>query len=1132
MKRTATSSQKACSLFRAESLTLLKQAVAVCLLLISMAALGQNWQFGFDATGNLQAQTTEAPALPQILGQPQIQVVQPGATASFSVVAQDTSGLSYQWRFNGANIPAATSDALLLSNVTTNNQGFYSVVLSSSSGSVTSSPAPLWIDSRGCGMPDSWQLAYFGNLNQNPTGDFDGDGVSNLQEFLDGTNPTNRASAMFRLTIFSNGGTVQTTPNSPSFTNGTSVLVTATAFAPFTFRGWGGDIQTTNNPISLTMTNNKSLIAYTGPINIVWTNSASGDWSAAANWSPNVVPAAYDDVLINTFATVTVNTNADCRNLTLSSASQSTLSVNGTLTLHGNSVWNGGTLGGSGRVIVAPGATLIIPNGGASVFLSSCTLDNAGTILWVAGQTFSMNSGAVITNRAGAVFVAQVANTLGGSGTHFDNVGTFRASANGQINFSANLNNYGEVDVVTGTLDHNASVVNNGIINLSPGTTNQLAGSGSATGSFTAPAGAVVLVSGNGFLPAFNFNSGVQLLGAGLYQLIGGTVNLNTDLAVENLDYNTTLNGVGTLTVSNVMNWFAGGSINGNGVNSLVIPVGATLNLVNSGAIFFNSRTLDNGGTVSWSGAGSMQMSGAVITNRAGALFRIQNGASITGSGRFDNVGLFRKSVTTSVSTIGVPFNNYSTVDLQTGGLTFSGGGANVSGNITVPASTSLGLGGTFTSDGASSITGAGSLTVNNGTASLAGLVNLSGTNSFSGGTANLTGNYICTNNTLNIYGTAVFNGTGTVSPWVVNLGGTLDGANSVTVGSLMNWTGGTMQGSGRTLITSGATMNIASPFFTMTLTSRTLENAGTVVWTGGGGCYLTSAVITNRPGALFDAQNASSLFGASGRFDNAGTFRKEINSAATTFDNNVAFNNYGTVDIRTGLVVANHGYTSGAGALLNCLLGGTAAGTGYGQLQVSGAVTLNGSVSVALANGYIPTTNDTYSLLTAGSRNGTFGSFSYPSYQVTMQTSNTANSVLALVTAVTPYRGIDLTDPVQASADPDGDRLSNLLEYALGTDPRNPADGSTALTIANTPSGGSQYVTMQFKRRLAGNGLVLQYVPEVSGDGQTWFSDAAHVVELSAVPLDGQFEWVTVRDTTPTTPANSREIRLRVDEN
>ena len=210
--------------------------------------------------------------------------------------------------------------------------------------------------------------------------------------------------------------------------------------------------------------------------------------------------------------------------------------------------------------------------------------------------------------------------------------------------------------------------------------------------------------------------------------------------------------------------------------------------------------------------------------------------------------------------------------------------------------------------------------------------------------------------------------------------------------------------------------MALASSFFTLTLTSRTLENGGTVVWTGGGGCYLTSAVITNRPGALFDAQNATAFFGASGRFDNAGTFRKEISSGTTTIDNNVAFNNYGTLDIRTGFVAANHGYTSSTSALLNCALGGTTAGTGYGQLQVAGTVTLNGALSVNLTNGYSPTTNDSFTVLTAGARTGTFTGFSYPSNQVTMQLSNTTTSVIARVTGVFPPPPV-LLPPVLSSS-------------------------------------------------------------------------------------------------------------------
>jgi len=46
------------------------------------------------------------------------------------------------------------------------------------------------VDADGDGMPDAWELQYFGNLNQTANGDYDRDGVTNLQEFINGTDPT------------------------------------------------------------------------------------------------------------------------------------------------------------------------------------------------------------------------------------------------------------------------------------------------------------------------------------------------------------------------------------------------------------------------------------------------------------------------------------------------------------------------------------------------------------------------------------------------------------------------------------------------------------------------------------------------------------------------------------------------------------------------------------------------------------------------------------------------------------------------------------------------------------------------------------------------------------------------------
>ncbi len=56
-----------------------------------------------------------------------------------------------------------------------------------------SEPSPYTItisaDSDGDGLPDAWEIARFGNLSQGPNGDPDGDGFTNLQEYLADTDP-------------------------------------------------------------------------------------------------------------------------------------------------------------------------------------------------------------------------------------------------------------------------------------------------------------------------------------------------------------------------------------------------------------------------------------------------------------------------------------------------------------------------------------------------------------------------------------------------------------------------------------------------------------------------------------------------------------------------------------------------------------------------------------------------------------------------------------------------------------------------------------------------------------------------------------------------------------------------------
>ncbi|MEA3357975.1 MAG: choice-of-anchor Q domain-containing protein [Thermodesulfobacteriota bacterium] len=50
-----------------------------------------------------------------------------------------------------------------------------------------------FIDTDGDGLPDDWEMEYFGNLSQGPDNDYDGDGRNNMEEYQQGTNPTSFA---------------------------------------------------------------------------------------------------------------------------------------------------------------------------------------------------------------------------------------------------------------------------------------------------------------------------------------------------------------------------------------------------------------------------------------------------------------------------------------------------------------------------------------------------------------------------------------------------------------------------------------------------------------------------------------------------------------------------------------------------------------------------------------------------------------------------------------------------------------------------------------------------------------------------------------------------------------------------
>jgi len=83
-----------------------------------------------------------------------------GGTVSFGVSCQSVLPLTYQWRLAGTNLPGATSNPLVLSNVDYGQAGSYSVMVSNSAIAVASSDALLTV------MPlAAWGYNYYGQTN-------------------------------------------------------------------------------------------------------------------------------------------------------------------------------------------------------------------------------------------------------------------------------------------------------------------------------------------------------------------------------------------------------------------------------------------------------------------------------------------------------------------------------------------------------------------------------------------------------------------------------------------------------------------------------------------------------------------------------------------------------------------------------------------------------------------------------------------------------------------------------------------------------------------------------------------------------------------------------------------------------
>jgi len=108
----------------------------------------------------LQTQSASAQS-PSLSAQPQNQVVPIGGTALFSVTASGTAPLIYQWQLNGTNQPGKTNALLTLTNLSLAQGGSYRVIVTNSSGALTSSPATLFAVDTNPAVSGQWGPVSF-----------------------------------------------------------------------------------------------------------------------------------------------------------------------------------------------------------------------------------------------------------------------------------------------------------------------------------------------------------------------------------------------------------------------------------------------------------------------------------------------------------------------------------------------------------------------------------------------------------------------------------------------------------------------------------------------------------------------------------------------------------------------------------------------------------------------------------------------------------------------------------------------------------------------------------------------------------------------------------------------------------
>ncbi|MEM6288878.1 MAG: hypothetical protein AAF845_17200, partial [Bacteroidota bacterium] len=358
-----------------------------------------------------------------------------------------------------------------------------------------------------------------------------------------------------------------------------------------------------------------------------WVGGSSGDWTEAANWSPNGVPAASDTAVVASGGIVVARLTENTTVAGLEVTGLGVVAGDFDLTVTERVLWAGGGAGfetfrGTGTITVASGATLHMAEGTSRYQMTAGrTLVNDGTILWDGtgvwqGRGRLVNNGEVILAMRDVDFIAfsDVTDAITNTSS-----GVIRRDGPDAVRISSGMVNDGRIRVASGALNFNGfnavGITGTGSIEVESGAELILSGSPNSTqASITGETVTVSSFNGRTIVTDTYDVTTTRIVGS------AGRLRLDADATTEDLVMEGgALEGSGTVTVTGSLDW-NGGRMEGSGTTTL----GPTIPLTISGTSTLRlggTRTLRTEGPVTWTGDADLQTSsGTTVFESAGTL--------------------------------------------------------------------------------------------------------------------------------------------------------------------------------------------------------------------------------------------------------------------------------------------------------------------------------------------------------------------------------------------------------------------------------------------------------------------------------------------------------------------------------